>query len=143
MLALKLRREPEWVNLGAGVRVLAQPIDSVVMMAARADLAGADEDGDANILVVLMTKAVARLVISDWEGVGDEDGAPMAVTREGIDALMDLHRFCEAFNARVLAPYLEIQREKNASSPLPNGTSEGAGATANTAKRSARSARAN
>lgn len=140
MLRLKIGREPEWVDLAAGVRVLAAPVTSAVMMAARSDIARLEDQTDANVLVVPLTKAVARRVIVEWEGVGDEAGEALPVSPEGIDALMDLHRICEAFNARVIWPYLELQREKNASAPSPDGTSAGAEATASTVFRSARSA---
>ena len=39
MLALKINRAPEWVDLVPGVRVLAAPLTSVVMVAARSDIA--------------------------------------------------------------------------------------------------------
>ena len=39
MLALKINRTPEWVDLVPGVRVLAAPLTSVVMVAARSDIA--------------------------------------------------------------------------------------------------------
>lgn len=143
MLALKINRTPEWVDLVPGVRVLAAPLTSVVMVAARSDIAHLADGLEPAEVSVELTKAIARRVVLEWEGIGDEEENPIPVSAPAVDALMDLHRMCEAFNAVVIWPYLEIQREKNASAPLPNGTLAGAEVTANTAIQSARSARAN
>ncbi|MCV2870635.1 hypothetical protein OEW28_18640 [Defluviimonas sp. WL0002] len=140
MLRLKINRAPEWVDLARGVRVQVSPVTSSVMVAARSDIAALPEGLDPGVVSVALTKAIARRVVIDWDGVGDEDENPIGVSEAAVDALIDLHLMCEAFNARVLWPYLELQREKNASSPSPNGISAGAEATAQTAFRSARSA---
>lgn len=143
MLSLRISREAEWVDLGAGVHVKAAPLTSAVMMAVRSDLAGAGLDlSDRDGMHVALVKAVAQRVILEWRGVGDEKGEPLPVSPAGIEALMDLHRLFAAFDAAVLAPYLLVQSEKNASAPSPNGTSEGAETTAAPATASARSARA-
>lgn len=89
-----------------------------------------------------MAKAVARRVVTGWEGVGDADGNPVPVTPEGIDALLDIWPVFEAFQTRCLTPHLMLDAEKNASAPSPNGTSAGATATAKPAKARARTARA-
>jgi hypothetical protein len=79
--------------------------------------------------------------VADWEGVGDQSGMPMSVTPEGIDALLDIWPVFEAFQTQCLAPHLMLDAEKNVSSPLPNGTSAGAKATARPARARARTAR--
>jgi hypothetical protein len=89
-----------------------------------------------------MAKAVARRVVTGWEGVGDASGHPVPITPEGIDALLDIWPVFEAFQTRCLAPHLMLDAEKNASPPLPTGTSAGAAATARPAKARARTARA-
>lgn len=143
MLALKIGREPEWVDLTGGVHVKAAPVTSAVMMAVRSDLAVSGVDlEDRDQAHVALVKAVAQRVITDWKGVGDTDGNPIPVTAKGIDALMDLHRIFAAFDAEVFAPYLLVQSEKNAFAPSPNGTSAGAETTAQPATASAESARA-
>ena len=58
-------------------------------------------------------KALARLAIQEWNGVGDADGEPTQVTPEGIDALIDLWPIAEAFERLYLAPALLLDEEKN------------------------------
>jgi hypothetical protein len=77
-----------------------------------------------------MAKALARLVVLDWEGVGDEAGEPLPVTPEGIDALLDILPLFEAFQLRYVSKGLLLEQEKNGSAPSPNGTSAGATGTA-------------
>ena len=43
--------------------------------------------------------AIARIAVTDWEGVGDTDGNPLPVTSEGIDALLEVWPIFEAFQA--------------------------------------------
>lgn len=143
MLVLKIARGPEWIALlGGRIRLLVAPMTSAVMMAVRSDLAGKPPaQGQVDEWHVALVKAIAARTILDWEGIGDADGNPVAVTPEGIDALMDLHRVFAEFDAQVVAPYLAVQAEKKGSSPSPSGTSEGATNTAVPAKASARNAR--
>ena len=49
---------------------------AVRRMASRAGIANDD-------LARIVAKAVARIVVKDWEGVGDEDGKPLPLTPEG------------------------------------------------------------
>lgn len=132
MLVLKIGREPEWVDILGGVlRLKVAPLTSAVMMAVRSDLSAQGlADSTVDDWHVHLVKAIAARVILEWEGVGDRDGEPIAVTPEGISALMDLHRVFAEFDAKVVAPYLLVQAEKKGSSPFPNGTSEGATDTA-------------
>jgi hypothetical protein len=78
--------------------------------------------------------------VVDWEGVGDADGTVIAVTPEGIDALLSLWPIFEAFNLLYVSRGMLLDAEKNGSAPLPTGTSVGATATARPAKRSAKTA---
>jgi hypothetical protein len=63
---------------------------------------------------VTFLKALARLAIKAWEGVGDANGNAAAVTPEGIDALMDLWPMADAFERLYLGPALLLDDEKNA-----------------------------
>lgn len=144
MLRLNLASEPEWLDLGHGVRVHVLPCTSGVMAAARGSdaveamvAAGASEAE----LALALARAMAGIVILDWEGVGDADGRPIPVTLEAASALMEVWPLFEAFQARYVARGLLLDQEKNASAPLPNGTSAGATATAKPARRRARTAR--
>ena len=84
--------------------------------------------------------ALARRAIVNWEGVGDADGAVIAVTPEGIDALLSLWPIFEAFNLHYVSRGMLLDAEKNGSAPSPTGTSAGATATARPVKRSVRTA---
>ena len=78
MLRLNLSSEPEWLDLGHGVRVRVVPCTSAIMAAARGSdavealvAAGASEAE----LALALAKAMAGIAILDWEGVGDADGS--------------------------------------------------------------------
>jgi hypothetical protein len=143
MIRLDLSTKPRWLDMGSGLRLHVLPVTTAVMVAARNDPAvdALPKDASQEQMAVVMAKAVARRVVTDWEGVGDADGKPVVVTPEGIDALLDIWPVFEAFQTRCLAPHLMLEAEKNVSSPLPSGTSAGAKATARPARARARTAR--
>ena len=60
-----------------------------------------------------MIKILAGLAITEWKGVGDDDGQPAAISPEGVDALMDLWPVAEAFERLYLGPALLLDAEKN------------------------------
>ena len=119
MLRLNLSTEPQWLDLGHGVRLLVEPLTTAIMLAARSDPAIVRAAADANIsasnddLARIVAKAVARIVVKDWEGVGDEDGKPLPLTPEGIDALLELWPIFEAFQTTYIARALILDAEKN------------------------------
>ena len=120
MLRLNLSSEPRWLDLGHGVRLLVEPLTTAIMLAARSDptiiAAAGDAEGSAsNVdLARIVAKAVARIVVRDWEGVGNEDGEPMAISHDGIDALLELWPIFEAFQTKYIAGALILDAEKNA-----------------------------
>ncbi|MCF6317404.1 MAG: hypothetical protein L3J30_14270 [Marinosulfonomonas sp.] len=128
MLKLNLSNEPAWLDLGHGVRVRLLPLTTALMVAARNDQTIADlpEDATDEQSALVFAKALGRLAITGWEGVGDEDGKPVDVSPEGIDALLDIWPLFEAFQTEYIAGGLLLDQEKNVSSPLPNGSSAGA-----------------
>jgi hypothetical protein len=128
MIRLDLSREPRWLDLGHGVRVHVGPLTTSLMAAARSDPLVTDlPDGASNeTIAVAMAKALARLVVLDWEGVGNAEGNPVPATPEGIDALLDILPLFEAFQLRYVSKGLLLEQEKNASALSPNGTSPGA-----------------
>lgn len=121
--------QPVWVNLGQGVRVRCHPFTSALMLAVRADYRreiGALQDEEQPVLEDLGMRfnlAVARRAIFDWDGVGGEDGEPLACTPDGVAALMGLFQFLKVFETRYVNPRMELDAEKNGSSPGLNGTS--------------------
>jgi hypothetical protein len=120
MLRLNLSNEPRWLDLGHGVRLLVDPLTTAIMLAARSDpaivAAAADAETETSIddLARIVAKAVARIVVKDWDGVGNEDGKPLPLTPEGIDALLELWPIFEAFQTKYIAGALILDAEKNA-----------------------------
>ena len=151
MLRLNLTNEVQWLDLGHGVEILGAPMTTALMMAARKEAQGQitlpdgpDTDAsdlDTDGIALAMAKAVARIAIQDWKGVGDDNGFSIPVSPEGIDALLDIWPIFEAFQLTYVSKGLLLEQEKNASAPSPNGPSAGASATAKPAKRRARTAR--
>jgi len=127
MIELNLSNGPRWLDLIASLRLQLRPLTTSLMVAARADPAiqdlasGASDDERA----VAFAKALARLAILDWEGVGDASGAPLAPSEAAIDALLDLWPVFEAFQTQYVAKGLLIDAEKNGFAPLPSGPSAG------------------
>lgn len=139
MIRLNLAREPQWLDLGHGVEVLAEPLTSAVMMQARRAMltlppTEPGSEGEIAPKVTAQTidliKAVGRLAIRDWRGVAAVGGEPAPVTSTHVDALLDLYPIAEAFERLYLGPALTLAAEKNVFAPLPNGTSAGAIPTA-------------
>ena len=120
MLRLNLSTEPQWLDLGNGVRMLVEPLTTAIMLAARSDPAivaaatDAETSASNDDLARIVAKAVARIVVRDWEGVGDEDGEPMAISHDGIDALLEIWPIFEAFQTKYIAGALILDAEKNA-----------------------------
>jgi hypothetical protein len=82
MIRLDLKREPHWLDLGHGVRVHVRPCTTALMMAARAEVQRAslppqNESEAAGERTAALVKALGRLGIQDWEGVGDAEGEPV------------------------------------------------------------------
>jgi len=143
MIRINLSPEPQWLDLGLGLRLQLAPLSTAVMLSARADIAAADLPADASNddLAVIGAKAIARRAVLDWEGVGDADGNPVQVTPEGIDALLEIWPVFEAFQAQYVGLGMLLEQEKNVSAPSPTGTSAAAQTTAKPAKARAKPAR--
>lgn len=143
MLKLDLSNAPRWLDLAPGVRVRLLPLTTALMVATRNDPTIEDLPDEATNedRALVFAKALARRAVLEWEGVGDEDGEPLDVSPEGIDALLDIWPIFEAFQEGYVAKALVLEREKNASAPSPTGTSAGATGTAKPAKARARTAR--
>jgi hypothetical protein len=119
MLRLNLSNEPHWLDLGHGVRLLVEPLTTAIMLAARSDptitaAVEADSTTSNDDLARIVAKAVARIVVNDWDGVGDEDGKPLPLTPDGIDALLEIWPIFEAFQTKYIAGALILDAEKNA-----------------------------
>jgi len=140
MIRLDLKREPHWLDLGHGVRLQVRPCTTALMMAARAEaqraVTSSESDGEAaGIRTAALIKALARLAVLDWDGVGDAAGSAVPVTLENVEALMDLWPIASAFESAYLGPALLLDAEKNASGLAPSGTSAAGPSTAAAAPR--------
>ncbi|MBY6055382.1 hypothetical protein [Leisingera daeponensis] len=146
------------------VAFTAEPALSDVVEAAKADpsmIEFADEirdliDGEASGAEIdraaalrakgkgglLFARALARLVITEWEGIEDPDGSPAPVTPDRVDAFISLPPVYDRFTEVYVARWLNVQHEKNGSAPSQNGTTAGATNTARGARKSAKPARA-
>ena len=142
MIRINLSPEAQWLDLGHGVRLQLLPLTTALMVATRSDPAvqALEADASNDSRAAVFAAALARRAIVDWEGVGDEGGTVIAVSPEGIDALLSLWPIFEAFNLLYVSRGMLLDAEKNGSAPLPTGTSAGATATAKPAKRSAKTA---
>ena len=136
MIRLNLSNRPEWLDLLPGLRIRVTPLTTALMVAARADpvIENLSEASSQEDMALAMAKALARLAILEWEGVGDEAGNLVPVSPSGIDALLDIWPVFEAFQAQYVARGLMLDAEKNASAPSPTGPSAGATATARPAQ---------
>ena len=143
MLKLNLSNKPTWLDLGHDVRLQLLPLTTALMVAARNDpeIAELSEAASDEESALVFAKALARIAITDWEGVGDESGDPVDVSPAGIDALLDVWPLFEVFQTDYVANGLMLDAEKNVSSPLPNGPSAGVRHTARPAKALAKPAR--
>ena len=151
MLRLNLTQEAQWLDLGHGVEILVAPMTTALMMAARKEAQGliaqpvgvgeSDAEGGGDDIALAMARAVARVAIRDWKGVGDDNGLPIPLSPEGIDALLDLWPIFEASQTRFVGRAVILEQEKNGSAPSPNGTSAGARTIARPAGTPARTAR--
>ena len=137
MIRINLSPAPQWLDLGHGVRLLLLPLTTALMVATRSDPAvqALEADASNDTRAAVFAAALARRAVVDWEGVGDADGTIIAVTPDGIDALLSLWPIFEAFNLHYVSRGMLLDAEKNGSAPSPTGTSAGATATARPARR--------
>ena len=136
MIRLNLTAAPAWLTIAPGLRLQVAPLTTALMVSARADTAieALPETAAQEEMALAMAKAVARRAVLDWEGVGDAAGDAVAVSPEGIDALLEIWPVFDAFQTQYVAKGLILDAEKNVSAPLPNGPSAGATATARPAQ---------
>ena len=111
-------------DLPRGVRVEIRPVTTAVMAAAQAAaarrlaatrIADADLDPDMSrgLSFAFLVKALARYAVTAWEGVGDAAGAPLPLSPEAVERLMDLDDIAAAFWDRATAPVAAVAAEGN------------------------------
>lgn len=142
MLNLELFAGTRWIDLVPGVRIEVLPMGTTLMQAVWSDPAMAGSkaeagDDDPKIELLPFARAIARRAIVAWEGVGDGKGRAVPVTRDNIDALMEVPAIHAAFRTRYIEPGIAVVAEGNGSAAAPNGTSVAAATTARPARRAA------
>lgn len=115
MIRLNLKKEPHWLDLGMGVRVLVAPFTAALMSAATTSpsLRKLHADATSDLRFYTLSVELAKLAILEWDGVGDDEGQPAEVTPEGIVALMDIYVLARAFAAEYVTRGLLVSAEKN------------------------------
>ncbi|WP_375571244.1 hypothetical protein ABWH93_01220 [Seohaeicola saemankumensis] len=108
---------------------------TALMMAARKEVQGQitlpdgpdvdDSDLDTDGIALAMAKAVGRIAIQDWKGVGDDNGFALSVSPEGIDALLDIWPIFEAFQTKYVARAMILGAEKTPHRPCRLGVRRG------------------
>lgn len=172
MIRLNLPREPYWLDMPSGIKVLVRPLTTAVNETAKArmrrrarevgehrrgvEAAGgrvvdlpdlADADGVIGVGFALYAEALAVCGVIGWEGVGDDDGAPLDVTPDAVTQWMASYPGdADAFVVAYTRPINQAIAEGNGSRPSPNGTSaaaantaKGAGTTGTPARKASRS----
>lgn len=124
MLTLDVPTEPQWIELARGVHVLVRPVTTALMAAAQAGAAreieaarAVDPDMDADLARGLAfaacVKALARHVVTDWQGVGNAAGEPIPCTPDDVARLMEFDFIATAFWDRVTRPAAAVSAEGN------------------------------
>ncbi len=109
-----------------GVRVKFSIIGRQAVREARTacGIALKSTDGDFQVASDALSRELIRGGIVEWEGIGDRDGNPAAVTPETIDLFIADTDLCEAAEQVYVTPWLMRDREKNVSGVSSNGTSQ-------------------
>ena len=119
MIRIKFSPEPQWFELGHSVRLQLLPLTTALMVATRSDAAvqALEADASNDSRAAVFAAALARRAVVDWEGVGDEIGAAIAVSPEGIDTLLSLWPIFEAFNLHYVSPGMMLDAKKTPPRP--------------------------
>ena len=135
MIRLDLPREPHWLELPHGVRLLVRPLDTATDAAARAaaaaDLrergqdvppAAAKDSWRLGQAKAALAQALGQLTILEWSGVLVSDGAPAPVTGETVALLMAIPDIATAFLRQIYAPLDRLASEGEGCGAAPAGT---------------------
>ena len=139
MIRLDLPRDPHWLDLPHGVRLLVRPLDTATDAAARAaaaaDLrdhgqeappAAAKESWRLGLAKAALARALGQLTILDWQGVLLADGSPALITAETVTLLMVIPDIATAFLRQIYAPLDQLAAEGEGCGAVRTGTSAAA-----------------
>lgn len=141
------KNEPAWVDLLPGVRVQFAPVTRAMKRKARqaarevlGDVLSIEDVGSDQLFEMgeAFSRALIRLGIVDWDGIGDPKGKAMAVSAETVEMFLENEDCFEAADALYVMPVVERDREKNALSASPDGTGKAATRAKTTAGSAAR-----
>lgn len=144
-----VKQEERWLEPLPGVRIRVAPITRATWREARraaaAALRASGETGEAAISGENaeaagdeMSRVLIERGIIEWEGVADQDGAPLPVTPEAIALLLDDPARFDAIDQAYILPWLLRDAEGNGSAGSPNGISTKATPARITASRRAK-----
>jgi hypothetical protein len=156
-LSEEVGTEPFWLELRPGVQLQVMPAEGWVWSAAAAyakrrvgEIMQAHDDVEETGAEIfskidlhdvdalegysrrLYAEGLARQVVVDWTGVG-EDGEKAAVTKDRVTRLMGIGQHAETFLTRYTARMDRVSAEGNGSGASPSGTSATAPTTAQSA----------
>lgn len=115
MLTVSAKREPVRVDLGEDAYILFKRLGTYGLASGRqvgAQLVASGED--VTVGGVAFTIAAARWGAIEWGGIGDDEGQPLELTPEGLQALLEQNvEAYEAVNTGYVLPALGKAQEKN------------------------------
>lgn len=121
MLRLNLPTEPAWHDLPHGVRLFLRPASAAILTAA--DIAtdkalrevgtAMDEASRLGLAIQVRAEHLARALITDWSGVGDENGGDVLLTLDNAALLM-------RSSPEIMLRFLDVVR-----APFDRATTEG------------------
>ncbi len=143
MIRLDLSREPHWLDLPHGVRLLVRPLDTATDAAARvaaitdlrqrgqtAPPAADKEAWRAGQTKDALARTLGQLTIIDWSGVLLADGSPAPVSAETVGLLMAIPRIATEFLRLIYAPLDRLAAEGEGCGAARTGTGAAAPGTA-------------
>lgn len=86
----------------------------------------ADEALSSGISLLVFNVELCMRCVSHWEGIGDENGEPLPLTRENVASLLKDPAIYELISSVLTARLVTLDQEGNASAPSPNGAPAGA-----------------
>ncbi|MBM3552164.1 MAG: hypothetical protein FJX45_10430 [Alphaproteobacteria bacterium] len=92
-----------------------------------------DEGLSSGVSLLVFNVELCMRCVASWEGVGDETGAQLALTRENVADLLRDPALYALISSALMARLVEMDEEGNASALSPNGAPAGAPPTAGAA----------
>lgn len=123
--------KPSWLVVANGIELLVKPAGTEALLAARREVRNAVRDNPDIETQIPFVFGFAAWGATDWKGIGDAEGEPLAFSTEGLAALLRQRPdIFQAVDDLYAGPVLELLSEKKGSSPSPNGISAAAPPTA-------------